>query len=80
MAGVPYAALGAGLRAARAAAHRPQTWLAARLGVAQAVVSHYEHGRTRPRPERLAVYAAVLGVDPAELVALAGYPAPPAAR
>jgi transcriptional regulator with XRE-family HTH domain len=61
------------------AARRPQTWLAARLEVGQAVVSHDEHGQTRPRPERLAVYAAVLGVDPAEFFALAGYPAPPAA-
>jgi hypothetical protein len=40
-----------------------------RLEVGQGVVSMYEQGESRPRPERLTVYAAVLGLDLEELCA-----------
>jgi transcriptional regulator with XRE-family HTH domain len=73
---VRYAALGAHLRAAREAAFLTQQWVAAHLGVATGVVSHYESGLIRPRPQRLVVYAALLGLDLDALRALAGYPAP----
>jgi transcriptional regulator with XRE-family HTH domain len=80
MASVTYETLGVGLRAAREAASLTQQWVAMRLGVAQSLISLYERGVVRPRPARLAVYAAVLGLDLDELRTLAGYPAPPAAR
>jgi hypothetical protein len=49
-----------------------------RLGVGQGVNTMEEQGESRSRPERLAVYAAVLAFDLEELCALAGYPVPPA--
>ncbi len=72
-------AVGERLRAGRQAVGLPQWRLAVRLGVNQATVSQIERGAVRPRREQLAAYAALLQLDPEELLALAGYE-PPAGR
>ncbi len=68
--------LGERLRMARQTAGLPQSQLARHLRVTQSTVSSYERGECRPGPERLAVYAALLGLDPQELARLAGYVRP----
>lgn len=73
-----WTALGEHLRAARDAVGLLQVEVALHLGVNPSSISSYEHGITRPRPERLAVYAALVRTDLDELLVLAGY-APAAA-
>jgi transcriptional regulator with XRE-family HTH domain len=74
-----WVALGRRLQAGRAAQHRSQQWVAARLGVTQASVGRHERGDRRPSREHLAIYATVLGIDLVDLLVLAEYvsPAPP---
>jgi transcriptional regulator with XRE-family HTH domain len=50
--------------------------LAAATGIRPATIYQYEAGRHRPRRATLHNLAAVLGVDYAELAALAEHPAP----
>jgi transcriptional regulator with XRE-family HTH domain len=68
-----YTALGRRLQAGRQARRLLQPTVAARLGVTQTSVARYERGERRPDRERLGVYAALLGIDPEALLALAGY-------
>ncbi|MFV0307598.1 MAG: helix-turn-helix transcriptional regulator [Desertimonas sp.] len=56
------------LRRARRAAGLNQADLARQVGVKQASVSDWERGRRSPRPTRIKKIAAVLGIDPAQLV------------
>lgn len=58
---------GSYLRAARARAGQSQRAFAARLGVSQALLSHWENGAATPRPQRLPALARALGVARASL-------------
>jgi hypothetical protein len=51
--------------------------MAQRFGVTQTSIRRYEWRNRRPNREQLAIYAAALGIDPAELIVLAGYVPPP---
>ena len=72
--GHPYAALGEALRGARERAGLAQAEAARRVGVRRQYYWSVEHGRERASRERLARVAEVLGLDPAALERLAGYP------
>jgi len=76
----PYQRLGQRLRAARhATPGLSVALLAAAVGVTPATIYGYEAGQHRPHRTTLAHLAAVLGIDSAELAALAGYPPRPRA-
>ena len=70
-------ALATRLRALREARGLLQREVARAAGVTQAYVSHLERGRVGASPATLRRLAAVLGVDPDELLRLAGYEEPP---
>lgn len=55
------------LREARAAAGQSQRAFALRLGVSQALLSHWENGAATPRPQRLVALARALGVSRAAI-------------
>ncbi|MCI4666091.1 MAG: helix-turn-helix domain-containing protein [Neomegalonema sp.] len=64
--------LGGRLAAARLAASMTQASLAARLGVGVKVVSAWEHDRSEPRANRLAMLSGLLGVSVTWLLSGAG--------
>ncbi len=72
----PWATLGARLRAAREAAHLQQVTVAVRLGVHPSAITLFERGAARPSRARIGRYAALVGVDLDELLALGEYPPP----
>ena len=70
-----YHRLGQRLRdARRGTAGLSVALLAAAVGVTPPTIYAYEAGQHRPRRDTLARLAAVLGLEPDELAALAGYP------
>ncbi len=70
-----YEELGHVLRAAIAASRHTQAALAQELFVAQVAVNHWLQGNRRPAPANLGQIAALLYLDPVQLISLAGYEA-----
>lgn len=53
---------------------RSQVWLSQQSGVDQSTISRIINGRVDPTPETLEALGRVLGIDPAYLMRLAGFP------
>lgn len=74
---VAWPALGQRLRAARLRTYLNQREVGQVIGATQAQYSFYERGHRRPGRDRLPALAAVLQIDLADLLVLAGYERPP---